>query len=308
MPANGRTQPIWAQLPFASGAVPLVRRSATAGCAETFEPALPCGRARRLAGLGAAHPARHGADAVERADQPGLAAGEVARRGAAQLHGARQLDQQRPRDPGQDRRVVRAPRTGSPPPTTAGSCRRPRAGARRRRRSPPRRRREAAARSRRAASRSRSGPLRRGARRGSGTSAIQATTVGSRGGAGRTRKASSPSARSSTRGNQRPWAGTARSTSARNACVSTPQAAEKRAQWRSSALTRPSTTSHESAASSSVICARARAGRRACPRPPRARRAPSAASRRARRPDPRRRRSPRPTRSGGRGATRRACG
>ena len=40
---------------------------------------------------------------------------------------------------------------------------------------------------------------------------------------------------------------------------------------------------------------RARGCRRACPRPPRAARAPSAASRRARRPDRRRRRSRRPT-------------
>ena len=53
-----------------------------------------------------------------------------------------------------------------------------------------------------------------------------------------------------------------RSTRARNAASASgatpcsPHAAEKRAQWRSTARTRPSTTSHESAASSAVIRAR----------------------------------------------------
>ena len=208
-----------AQVPFARRAVPLVRdRAPLVALLEVARPSSSaCQPAARGASPAAGPPSaqrRHDPDAVQRADQPRLAAGELVRRGAALRHGrpafARELEQQRPGDPGQDRRVVghRAQRLALPPQQARVGALEQAPVARRRSTASPAP--WAAARSRRAASRSRSGPLRRGARRGSGTSAIQATTVGSRAGAGRTRTASSPSARSSTRGNQRPRAGSAR--------------------------------------------------------------------------------------------------
>ena len=160
-------------MPFAWRAVPLVRDRAPLVAPgqivlkrrEAVEQALPGRRARRrrprapsAQRVTARMPCRALTSQVSRPSSS-LRCGAPLRDGRVAL--ARELDQERPRDPGQDRRVV-GHRAQRPPShhsrlVYAPSSRRPSASASTASPAPC-----AAARSRRAASRSRSGPLRRG--------------------------------------------------------------------------------------------------------------------------------------------------